>query len=112
MLTTEAHEVLRPRFPVIDAHNHLGDAFLTWSDDWLSRPVSQLIATMDESGVRAIVDLDGRWGDLLRAELARPIRTASPSSPGSTTTISRPTPVLVRRRQSAYKSRWRSARAD
>lgn len=71
MLTVEAHEVLQPRFPVIDAHNHLGDAFLTWSDDWLSRPVSQLIATMDEAGVRAIVDLDGRWGDLLRAELAR-----------------------------------------
>ena len=26
---------------------------------------------MDEAGVRAIVDLDGRWGDRLRAELAR-----------------------------------------
>ena len=71
MLTVEAHEVLQPRFPVIDAHNHLGDAFLTWSDDWLNQPVSQLIATMDEAGVRAIVDLDGRWGDRLRAELAR-----------------------------------------
>src|ERR687893_191603 len=71
MLTVEAHEVLQPRFPVIDAPNHLGDAFLTWTDDWLSRPVSQLIATMDEAGVHAIVDLDGRWGDLLRAELAR-----------------------------------------
>ena len=71
MLTVEAHEVLQPRFPAIDAHNHLGDAFLTWSDDWLSQPVSQLIATMDEAGVRAIVDLDGRWGDRLRAELAR-----------------------------------------
>jgi predicted TIM-barrel fold metal-dependent hydrolase len=71
MVQVEAHEVLRPRFPVIDAHNHLGDAFLTWSDDWLSQPVSQLLDTMDESGVRAIVDLDGRWGDRLRAELAR-----------------------------------------
>ncbi len=71
MLVTEAHEVLQPRFPVIDAHNHLGDAFLSWSDDWLSRPVSQLIETMDESGVRAIVDLDGQWGEKLRHELAR-----------------------------------------
>ena len=71
MLRTEAHEVTKPRFPTIDAHNHLGDAFLTWSDDWLTQPVSQLIATMDEAGVHAMVDLDGRWGDLLRAELAR-----------------------------------------
>ncbi|MGH2613805.1 MAG: amidohydrolase family protein [Thermomicrobiales bacterium] len=71
MLQVAAHDVLRPRFPVIDAHNHLGDAFLTWSDDWLRQPVSQLLDTMDESGVRAIVDLDGRWGDRLRAELAR-----------------------------------------
>ena len=71
MLQVQAHEVFRPRFPVIDAHNHLGDAFLLWSDDWLSRPVSQLLETMDESSVRAVVDLDGRWGDRLRAELAR-----------------------------------------
>ena len=41
MLTVEAHEVLQPRFAVIDAHNHLGDAFLIWSDDWLSQPVSR-----------------------------------------------------------------------
>src|SRR5919106_6773643 len=71
MLVTEAHEVSQPRFPVIDAHNHLGDAFLTWNDEFLTQPVSQLIETMDESGVRAIVDLDGRWGDRLRAEFAR-----------------------------------------
>jgi predicted TIM-barrel fold metal-dependent hydrolase len=71
MLTTEAHDVLRPRFPVIDAHNHLGDAFHSRSDDWLIRPVSDLVATLDESGVRTVVNLDGRWGDRLRAELAR-----------------------------------------
>src|SRR5215207_9796548 len=71
MLQVQEHEVLRPRFPVIDAHNHLGDAFLLWSDDWLSQPVSQLVATMDDASVRAIVDLDGRWGNRLRAELTR-----------------------------------------
>jgi predicted TIM-barrel fold metal-dependent hydrolase len=71
MMTVEAHEVLQPRFPVIDAHNHLGDAFISWDDDWLSRPVTELLATMDESGVQAMVDLDGRWGDRLRAEIAR-----------------------------------------
>ncbi len=66
-----SNEIDKPRFPVIDAHNHLGDAFLTWSDDWLSRPVSELIATMDASGVQAMINLDGRWGDRLQAELAR-----------------------------------------
>lgn len=71
MMHTAVNEIDKPRFPVIDAHNHLGDAFLTWSDDWLERPVSELIATMDESGVQAMIDLDGRWGDRLQAELAR-----------------------------------------
>ena len=71
MLQTEAHEVRLPRFEVIDAHNHLGDAFLIWSEDFLTQPVSRLIATLDESGVRAVIDLDGRWGDRLRAEIAR-----------------------------------------
>lgn len=71
MLRTAAHEIDRPRFPVIDAHNHLGDAFVTWSEGSLDQPVRQLLATMDEAGVRAMVDLDGRWGNHLRAEIAR-----------------------------------------
>lgn len=61
----------RPRFPVIDAHNHLGGAFGEASGDWPGRPVEELLAVMDEAGVRTIVDLDGRHGDLLRAEIAR-----------------------------------------
>jgi predicted TIM-barrel fold metal-dependent hydrolase len=66
---------LRPRFPVIDAHNHLGP--MTWgslgavSGDWPSRPVAEMIAVMDEAGVETIVNLDGGWGEGLRAELAR-----------------------------------------
>jgi len=64
-----------PRYPVIDAHNHLGT--MTWgslgaiSGDWPKRPVSELIEVMDEAGVQAIVDLDGGWGDRLRSEIAR-----------------------------------------
>ena len=71
MVTLEAHEVLQPRFEVIDAHNHLGDVFGFWSANWLKEPVSDLVAVMDESGVRSVVDLDGRWGDRLRAQIAR-----------------------------------------
>lgn len=61
----------RPRFPVIDAHNHLGSAFGAFSGDWPNRPVSELIATMDESGVQVVVDLDGQWGDVLAHEIER-----------------------------------------
>ncbi|MBA3413777.1 MAG: amidohydrolase, partial [Chloroflexia bacterium] len=56
-----------PRFPAIDAHNHLGGA----SGDWPGRPVAELLALMDEAGVERIVDLDGRFGDALAAEIAR-----------------------------------------
>lgn len=65
----------RPRYPVIDAHNHLGTK--TWgslgrvSGDWPDRPASEMLAVMDAAGVAAIVDLDGGWGEPLRAEIGR-----------------------------------------
>ena len=65
----------KPRYPAVDAHNHLGP--MTWgslgaiSGDWPSRPVSEMVAVMDEAGVETIVDLDGGWGEGLRAEIAR-----------------------------------------
>ena len=60
--------VPRPRFPAIDAHNHLGSAF---GGDWATRSADDLAAAMDASGVEGIVDLDGGWGDHLRAEIDR-----------------------------------------
>jgi predicted TIM-barrel fold metal-dependent hydrolase len=68
MLRVPAHEVRRPAFPVIDAHNHLGPAF---GGDWATRPPSELIATLDQSGVEMVVDLDGGQGDELSAEIDR-----------------------------------------
>jgi predicted TIM-barrel fold metal-dependent hydrolase len=50
----------KPRFPVIDAHNHLGGAFGT---RWEDRPLTELLDILDEAGVRAYVDLDGGWGE-------------------------------------------------
>jgi predicted TIM-barrel fold metal-dependent hydrolase len=67
-LRVATHEVRRPRFPVIDAHNHLGSPF---GGDWASRPPVELIATLDEAGVEMIVDLDGGQGDALSAEIER-----------------------------------------
>lgn len=61
----------QPKFPVIDAHNHLGTAFGPFSGDWPNRPVTELVETMDACGVSLMVDLDGQWGDMLRYELDR-----------------------------------------
>jgi predicted TIM-barrel fold metal-dependent hydrolase len=60
-LRTPAREVPRPLVPAIDAHNHLG-RWLT--HDWSAPDVDALLATMDACGVRAIVNLDGRPGEL------------------------------------------------
>jgi predicted TIM-barrel fold metal-dependent hydrolase len=67
-LRVPAHEVPLPRFPVIDAHNHLGVPF---GGDWAGRSAAELGRAMDASGVERIVDLDGGWGDRLRLELER-----------------------------------------
>jgi predicted TIM-barrel fold metal-dependent hydrolase len=52
--------ITNPRFPVVDAHNHLAEPF---GGGWDKKPVSQLIDLLDESGIRAYVDLDGGWGE-------------------------------------------------
>lgn len=63
----------QPRFPVVDAHNHLGYLIpeASFSGAWPTRPVSELVAELDRSGVRVVVDLDGGFGETLRHELAR-----------------------------------------
>lgn len=67
-LRTAGHEIRRPRFAVVDAHNHLGAAF---GGDLATRPPEDLVGTLDESGVETIVDLDGGQGDALSAEIDR-----------------------------------------
>ena len=68
MLRRPDHLVDRPRFPVIDAHNHLGPVF---GGDWARRPVDELLEAMDAAGVVAMVDLDGGSGERLDAAIAR-----------------------------------------
>lgn len=72
-LRVPVHEVLRPRFPVVDAHNHLGPGF---GGDWSSRDAAGLLATLDEAGVETLVDLDGGSGDELSREIHRWQRVA------------------------------------
>jgi len=61
--------VRRAATPVIDAHGHLG-RWLT-AGEWAVPDVGALVDSMDACNVRAIVNLDGRWGDELEANLAR-----------------------------------------
>ena len=67
-LRTDRHDVPLPRFPVVDAHSHLGSAF---GGDWSARSAGELADVLDAAGVAAMVDLDGGWGEHLRRELDR-----------------------------------------
>jgi predicted TIM-barrel fold metal-dependent hydrolase len=59
-LVTKVTEVLKPRFPVIDAHNHLGEDF---GGGWIDRPLFLLLAKLNKADVRVYIDLDGGWGE-------------------------------------------------
>jgi len=59
-LVTKSTQVEKPQFPVIDAHNHLGDPF---GGGWDKKPLSELLDLLDEAGVTHYLDLDGGWGE-------------------------------------------------
>lgn len=59
LVTKQSHFAL-PSFPVIDAHNHLGEPF---GGGWDTKPLSMLIDQLDQAGVEMYVDLDGGWGE-------------------------------------------------
>ena len=62
MLVTQQTTVLAPRYPVIDAHNHLGGDF---GGGWENRPLNELLDLLDELHVQEYVDLDGGWGEAI-----------------------------------------------
>lgn len=70
MLRVPEHPVDRAAVPSVDAHNHLG-RWLEPSGAWTIRDVPALVALMDECGVETIVNLDGRFGSELDANIAR-----------------------------------------
>ncbi len=54
--------------PAVDAHGHLG----TWlTPTWAAPSVGELLELLDACNVRAVVNLDGRWGDELERNLDR-----------------------------------------
>jgi predicted TIM-barrel fold metal-dependent hydrolase len=73
-LVTKATLVEKPRFPVIDAHNHLGDEL---GGGWIHRPLAELLDMLDASDIKLYVDLDGGWGE---AALQEHLEHLSPAS--------------------------------
>jgi len=77
LLVTEQHMLQRARFPVTDAHNHLGfvtDAFgepSAHGGAGCMEDVERVVATMDQAGVAAVCNLTGRWGDELKRLIDR-----------------------------------------
>lgn len=62
--------VERPAVPCIDIHNHLG-RWLSNDGDWIVPDVSALLDVLDAHDVATVVNLDGRWGPELTANLER-----------------------------------------
>jgi predicted TIM-barrel fold metal-dependent hydrolase len=69
-LVAEEHPVRSAAFPVIEIHTHLG-RWLTPDGSWMAPDVNELLETMSELNLFMLVNLDGRWGDELEANLDR-----------------------------------------
>src|SRR5437764_1484771 len=65
MLVTDKHEIARPRFPVIDYHNHLD-----------AQEPRAVLAIMDECSVERLVNITMRVGDEALAVMERFQRAA------------------------------------
>ena len=69
-IRTPVTPVERAAVPAVDLHNHLG-RWLSADGGWLVPDRSALVDLMDRCNVAHIVNLDGRWGAELRANLER-----------------------------------------
>src|SRR3954454_21023153 len=66
MMVTKTTVVEKPRFPVIDIHNHLGGGKQVLTPE----RVQKYLTEMNEAGVKTVVNLDGGWDDKLKETLA------------------------------------------
>ena len=69
-LVQAEHPVTTARYRAVDFHTHLG-RWLTRDGGWMAPDVSELCQLMDGCNVETLVNLDGRWGDELEANLDR-----------------------------------------
>lgn len=69
-LELSVHTPSQALVPAIDCHAHLG-RWLTGGPSWMEPDVHALVATMDCCNIEAAINLDGRWGSELEANLDR-----------------------------------------
>jgi predicted TIM-barrel fold metal-dependent hydrolase len=74
-LITKTTRIARPRYPVVDAHNHLADPF---GGGWDRRPLTELLDLLDEANVTCYVDLDGGWGEDILYQHLKQFKEAAP----------------------------------
>jgi hypothetical protein len=73
-LTVAEHTVGTAGFRAVDAHAHLGRWLSAWAGrdgQWLVPDVGPWLEQMADFNVHGFVNLDGRWGEELRANLER-----------------------------------------
>ena len=63
-------DVQTPAVPAVDVHSHVG-RWLTPDDGWMAPDPGELATLLHTAGVQTLVNLDGRWGDELAANIAR-----------------------------------------
>ncbi len=66
MMVTKTTVVEKPRYPVVDIHNHLG----TGTRRLTPEAVRRYLDEMNAAGVRTVVNLDGFWGERLTETIA------------------------------------------
>lgn len=59
-LVTKTTPVEKPRFLLIDPHNHLSEPY---GGGWDEKPLLELLDLLDEAGVITYVYLDGSWSE-------------------------------------------------
>jgi len=68
MLNVPVSEVPKPKFPVLDAHIHIGELLMdNGADDF--GDIGVMVSRLKESGVIGVVNLKMFWGELLREHL-------------------------------------------
>lgn len=71
MVHLAQHDVPRPKFYVIDVHNHVNDAGGVHGDEV---PAADVVKAMDQSNVKKIVILTGMWGEKLQGVLDKMVK--------------------------------------
>src|SRR5215212_9565027 len=66
MMVTKTTVVEKPRYPVIDIHNHLGGGKKSLTPE----RVQNYLTEMNEAGVKTVVNLDGGWDEKLKETIA------------------------------------------